>query len=65
MKTGVFGIISLLYMANMLLTTEVHYTIDILAGILYSLWFYQLAKRLTKSFDKLVSLPYVGWTKLI
>jgi hypothetical protein len=64
-KTGVLALLSLLYMANMLLTTEVHYSIDILAGILFALWFYRLAIRYVVYFDKLFSLPQVGWNKLL
>jgi hypothetical protein len=64
-KTGFLALLSLAYMANMLLTTEVHYSIDIFAGILFATWFYRMAIRYTIYFDKGFSLPMVGWNKLI
>ncbi len=64
-KTGVLSVLSLLYMANMLMTTEVHYSIDIVAGILFGFWFFRLATRYTALIDRLFSLPMVGWQKLI
>lgn len=60
-KTGALALISLLYMANMLMATEVHYSIDIVAGILFGLWFYRFATRYTSFFDYILSLPLVGW----
>lgn len=42
-KLGIFGVLSLLYMMNMLVTTKVHYVIDVIGGLIYSIWFYRLA----------------------
>lgn len=64
-KTGVFSVLALLYMANMLMTTEVHYSIDIIAGILFGIWFFRLATKYTTFFDRLFSLPLVGWCRLV
>jgi hypothetical protein len=62
--TGTLAVVALLYMANMLLTTEVHYSIDIIAGILFGLWFFRIGKTYTIYFDKFLSLPLLAWKKL-
>lgn len=64
-KTGIFALLALIYMANMLLTTEVHYSIDIFAGILFGLWFFRFATRYTIYFDRAFSLPFVGFRKIV
>lgn len=64
-KTGIFSVLALLYMANMLMTTEVHYSIDIIAGILFGIWFFRLATRYTAFFDRIFSLPFVAWRKVV
>ena len=63
-KTGALSMISLLYMANMLLTTQVHYTIDIIAGILFGIFFFRIANKNTVFFDKFMSLPFVAGKKV-
>lgn len=63
-KTGVLAVLSLLYMANMLMTTEVHYSIDIVAGILFGLWFFRVGAKYTIFFDRVLSLPFLAWQKL-
>jgi hypothetical protein len=63
-KTGALSLISLLYMANMLLTTQVHYTIDIIAGILFGIFFFRIANKNTVFFDKFMSLPFVAGKKV-
>lgn len=52
-------------MMNMLVTTKVHYIIDVIGGLIYSIWFYRLAIQGVQKFDRLVSLPYVALQKLI
>lgn len=64
-KTGVFAVLALLYMANMLMTTEVHYSIDIVAGILFGIWFFRFAAKYTVFFDRLASLPLVAGRKVM
>ena len=64
-KTGFFSLLALLYMANMLMTTEVHYSIDILAGILFAVWFYKNMRGITIYLDRAFSLPFVGWGRLM
>jgi hypothetical protein len=64
-KTGVFSMLALIYMATMLMITEVHYSIDIIAGILFGIWFFRFAAKYTIFFDRLSSLPLVGWRKVV
>lgn len=52
-------------MANMLLVTKVHYSIDIIAGIIFALWFYRLSERITYYLDYLFTLPKVGVAKIV
>ena len=56
--------ISLLYMMNMLLITKVHYTIDILGGLIFAIWFHRLASRYVIYIDKFLSLPHWLWAWL-
>ena len=51
--------ISWVFMLNMLLITKVHYLVDIVGGLIFSIWYYRLAIRIIVYFDKLLSLPYV------
>ncbi len=53
-----FGFICLIYMMNMLIITRVHYTVDIMGGLIFSIYMYWLAGQLTVQIDKLISLPY-------
>jgi hypothetical protein len=64
-KTGMLSFVSLLYMANMLMATEVHYSIDIIAGILFGIFFFRIGTKYTSFFDRTLSLPLVGWQKLV
>lgn len=59
----IMAFVSLIFMMNLLLITEVHYTADIIGGIVFSVWFYRTAIRITLYADKLLSLPYfiVKW----
>lgn len=49
----------LIYMMNMLLITRVHYTIDVAAGLVFSLFFHGVAGKWVYYFDWLLSLPYL------
>jgi hypothetical protein len=64
-RIRILAIISLMYMANMLLVTKVHYSIDIVAGIIFALWFYRLSERITYYLDYVFTLPKVGVGKVV
>ena len=56
---GVISFLALIFMMNMLLLTRVHYSIDIIAGFLFAIWFYRISERILYYTDRLFSLPYV------
>lgn len=60
---AILAFMSLIYMMNMLTITRVHYTVDIIGGLVFALFFYRTSKRVFIYFDKLFSLPYfiVKW----
>ncbi len=55
----VFTFVSLIYMMNMLIITRVHYTADIVGGLIFSVYFYWLVGFHMIWIDKAASLPYV------
>lgn len=48
----------LIYMMNLLIITRVHYTADVIGGLVFSIYFYWLTCSYLKELDKLISLPY-------
>lgn len=50
--------ISLLFMMNLLIITRIHYTIDIMGGIIFSLAFFRGVSYTLKYFDYLFSIPF-------
>jgi hypothetical protein len=55
----IFTFISLVYMMNMLITVRIHYTVDVIAGLLFSIFIYQLMSKGVKYCDMLGNLPYL------
>lgn len=51
--------ISLVYVMNMLIISRVHYTCDIMGGLIFAIWFHKTATRNTYYIDKLFSIPFV------
>lgn len=56
------GVISLLYMVNMLTITRIHYSIDIIGGLIFALFWYEgVVKKQLPKFDYFFSgLYYLG-----
>jgi ABC-type spermidine/putrescine transport system permease subunit II len=53
--------ITLLFMMNVLIITRIHYTIDIMGGIIFALAFHRGVSYTLKYFDYLFSIPfYIG-----
>ena len=50
--------LSCLYMVNMLLITQVHWMVDIIGGLIFSVWCYRTIQRVIGFIDMVVSLPY-------
>jgi hypothetical protein len=50
-------------MINMLLITKVHYTADIVGGLVFAIWLYWMGGKAVVYFDKVLSFPYtiVSW----
>ncbi len=46
-------------MMNMLITVRIHYTIDVIAGLLFSIFIYQVISKGGKYCDMLGNLPYL------
>ena len=63
-KIGILAFISLLYMMNMLVTTRVHYIIDVVGGLIFAIWSYRQSVRYVIFFDKLLSLPFFLFMKI-
>jgi hypothetical protein len=55
---AVLVFLSAIFMMNLLLITKVHYVIDIIGGIIFAVWYYRQAIRITLYIDKLLSLPF-------
>jgi len=50
-------------MIVMLISCRVHYTIDVIGGIIFALFSYSMASKFFYYFDYFWSLPYLGYTK--
>lgn len=53
----------LIYMIVMLISCRVHYSIDVIGGIIFSLFFYKISENLVFYFDYFWSIPYLGYKK--
>ena len=62
-KCTLIALISLLFMVNLLLVTQVHYFADIVGGLVYSSWCFWMVSKMVKWTDWVLSLPdlVVGW----
>lgn len=58
-----FLCLSWVFMVNLLLITKVHYTVDIVGGLLFAMWFDWMGTKIVAYFDWVFSLPYktVNW----
>lgn len=54
----VFAFFCLVYMMNMLIITRVHYTADVVGGLIFSVYFYWAVSYRLVWIDKLASLPF-------
>ncbi len=43
---------------NMLIVTRVHYTIDVVGGLIFSVYSYWLIGKFTERIDRVISAPY-------
>ena len=51
-------------MLNILLITKVHYMVDIVGGLIFSIWWYRTSIRYVRYVDRIISLPFVGGKKI-
>lgn len=56
---ALLALISLLYMANMLTITRVHYTVDIAGGLLFAFFMHKNVRKIVYHCDWLLSRPFV------
>lgn len=52
------------FMLNILLITKVHYMVDIVGGLIFSIWWYRTSIRYVRYVDRIISLPFVGGKKI-
>jgi membrane-associated phospholipid phosphatase len=58
---GAFTFLNLIFMMNMLIITRVHYTIDVMAGLIFAITSFRLTILILKYEDYLLSIPfYIG-----
>ncbi len=55
----VLTFICLIYMMNLLIITRVHYTADIIGGLIFSVYYYWVAGLHTERIDKIGNSPYL------
>lgn len=46
-------------MINILIICRVHYTIDIIGGLVFAAFYHKLSTIIVKYYDKVLSLPFV------
>ena len=56
------ALISLIFMINLLIMTKVHYTADIIGGLIFATFMHNLAAKTAFYTDKMISFPY--WLSL-
>jgi membrane-associated phospholipid phosphatase len=56
---GLAVLVSLLFMMNMLTILEVHYTVDVAAGLVFAFFFHRLAGKVVYYWDWVLNLPYL------
>ena len=52
------GFLCLIFMMNMLIITRVHYTIDVMAGLIFAFFYHKLASKFVKYIDMLFTIPF-------
>jgi membrane-associated phospholipid phosphatase len=58
---GAFCFLNLIFMMNFLIITRVHYTIDVIAGIIFAVTSFRMTILIVKYEDYLLSIPfYIG-----
>jgi hypothetical protein len=57
-KTGIFIFFNLIFMLNMLIITRIHYTIDIIAALIFATTVYRLTYIIIKYIDFVFSIPF-------
>ena len=60
----IFIFIQLAYMVFMLIVSRVHYTIDVVGGIIFGLFSFYLSEKVIFYSDFLCSLPHLGYKKI-
>ncbi len=55
---SLIAFLTLIYMTNVLIITRIHYTIDIIAAIIFTILIYRLVIVVLKYVDFLFSIPY-------
>lgn len=60
-KIGTFAVLNLIFMMNFLIISRVHYTIDVIAGVIFAITSYRMTVLIVKYEDFLLSIPfYIG-----
>jgi hypothetical protein len=58
---GAFTFLNLVFMMNFLIITRIHYTIDVMAGLIFAVTAFRLTVLIVKYEDFLLSVPfYIG-----
>lgn len=58
---GIFFFLCLIFMMNMLIITRVHYSIDVMAGLIFATVSFRLTILILRYLDYLLSIPfYIG-----
>ncbi len=58
---GIFAFLNLIFMMNFLIATRIHYTIDIIGGLIFAVTSFRLTILIVKYEDYLLSIPfYIG-----
>jgi|Transcript_21313 hypothetical protein len=52
--TGVFSFVLMMFNAFLMIITRSHYTIDIIAGIIFAHYFWIMSERIAPSLDKFI-----------
>jgi hypothetical protein len=55
---AVLALVSLIFMINLLIMTKVHYTVDIIGGLIFATYAHYLASRTVFYTDKMMNFPY-------
>lgn len=56
--------VSLIFMINLLIMTKVHYSADIIGGLIFATFMHKLASKTVYYSDKFISLPHLLGLKI-